>query len=164
MNKYIVKSAGTWNEPSIESDIVGLSVCGYEPMFSGGCIGIIPHTGNPPMLYALLSEDDGYYFDNGNLTKIELATLRDIVQQLANDVDIKIGYVNCTSEIKYHPDKETFFNKQYSKDDFNVVVKERVEYSPLVTITHKESRLNLCTDISWCKLMVNVMNDALNAE
>lgn len=129
MNKYIVKSEGVWNTPSITSKYADVNIIGYKPAFFERCIGIIPYCGGE--LYALLSEDDDHYFDNAVLLKAELVSLNEIIQQLAQDVD-----------------KEKLFNKQYSKDNFNVVLQDRLGHSPLVSISHKKSGLDLKVDIS----------------
>lgn len=100
MNKYIVKSEGRWNTPYIDSNILRLRISGYKPVFSGGCMGIIPYENNTK--YMLLNEDDDYYFDNASITKDELTILKNIIQQLSQDIKVKICY--DIWECNYYPE------------------------------------------------------------
>lgn len=160
MNKYLIKSDGHWNVPYISSDILGLSIGGYAPKFSGSCIGIIPNDNDT--MFLILNEDDDNYFDNANLTKEQFINLTEIIQQLGEDIDVTIDYVECTSACIYHPDKDTIFQKNYNKNGFELMLTDRLDESaPLFKITHDESGLIMCYDIAWAKGIAKVMENSL---
>lgn len=155
INNYLEESEGVWNNPSIDSDILRIHENGYAPKFRGGCIGIIPNNDK----FLILDEDDDHYFDICNIGKSDLLILKDILKQLSESVVVKIDYIKCISEIKYFPNKEEVFNRNYSTDKFKVTITDRGnQTSPLVEIKNNNINLDMTFDISWSKEKYNVIN------
>lgn len=158
INDFIEVCEGDWNQPSIDSDILHIYDNGYAPKFRGGCMGIIPNGDK----FLILGEDDDHYFDECNVSKEDLITLMEIMEDLTNSISVVINYIKCTSTSTYKTNKEDFFNTDHSINNFNVNVTDRGKISPLVTIKNDNIGLSLRFDISWSKQKLEVIKKSLN--
>lgn len=160
IDDFLIKSEGQWNNPYIDSEIIGLFKNGYEPKYSGGCFGILPFDD----MFVLLGEDDDHYFDICKISLDELLILKNIFKKLSDSVSVKIDYIKGMSTTEYRPNKEIFTNTDFSESNFKVSVTDRGEtISPLVCIENNIFIYNLQFDISWSGRKFMVINDFLKS-
>ena len=152
MNKYIEKSNGIWNNPSITSKTVGNSN-GYIPIYRGGCFAIIPNNDN----FVFFGEDDDHYWETIKVSKNELLNLQNIYNDLNNEIKVKIDYIKGISKQTYKISKNDFINKNRSLKNWIVKVTDRGKsISPLVTINENNF------DAFHVKERLEVINKVLN--
>lgn len=154
---FIEVSDGDWNVPSINSYILGIFNNGYAPKFRGGCMGIIPNGDK----FLILGEDDDHYFDECNVSKEDLITLMEIMEDLTDSISVVIDFVKCTSKSTYKIIKKDFFDTDHSINNFKVDITDRDKSAPLVTIKNDNIGLSLIFDISWAKHKLHVMKQVL---
>ena len=154
MNKYIIKSKGYFNPPSITSTTIGYSR-GYKPIYEGGCFAIVPHNNK----FILFGEDDDHYFEEQIITRSELIQLQQILSDIDTEIDVKIDYIKAKSVHTFAVSKDFFLNKERSVGKWLVSVEDRGEdTAPLVIIENiKKDRF----DVSHTKARLKVINDVL---
>lgn len=112
MNEYLIKADGDWNISSITSKTLGNSY-GYAPIYRGGCIGIIPYEDK----YIWFREDDDHYWEESILTKEQLTTIRDSMLRIVQECTKVIDYAKAESYCFYREDKNSFYNRDYTKGE-----------------------------------------------
>lgn len=158
LHDYIVKSEGTWNHPSITSNILALYISGYVPKFNGGCLAILPNDD----MFLLLGEDDDHYFDMCNVNKTDLITLQTILKKLSEDVSVKIDFVKCKYKTKFSPNKKQVMTKNYSIKEFKVTITDRGrDTSPFVEIINDKINFSMTFDVSWSEQRYEVISSCL---
>lgn len=158
VDNHIERFGGEWNEPSIESETLGLWVCAYAPKLRGGCMGIIPHNAQ----FVIFGEDDDRYWEECVMSLEELTQYLFILTNLALEINVVIDYVAAKSSQTYNTSKEEFLSKNRNRGDFEVSITDRGDHtSPLVRIINSKLQFDDQFDVFWAARKAGVCRQAL---
>lgn len=157
VDNHIERFGGDWNEPSIESETLGLWVCAYAPKLRGGCMGIIPYNDQ----FVIFGEDDDHYWEECVMSVEELTQYLFILTNLALEINVVIDHIAANSRQTYNTSKEEFLSKDRNRGDFIVSIKDRTPTSPLVKIINSKLQFDYQFDVSWAASKAGVCQQAL---
>lgn len=154
--KYFEESAGEWNCPTVESNILRVNLKGYTPRYRGGCMAIVPNE----QKFLIMDEDDDQYTDQSLVTYEELVNYREILYNLSKSIHAEIDFIKRRPKITYIPDKDAFYNQNFSRGGLLVSVEDRGNDAfPHVII---RGYINDRFSIYWVPFRLKVVNSVIN--